>query len=412
MAGGREEIIPSWDGSHQLFDDYRLRVTAYIAGTKKDDRVVLAGRLLGQLSGYAFELAQEYLLTQSADLDKTNGAELLMTWLGKQVEKEPAYILLERYRDFAHRDRVTKEDDVTRFWTRRRRLARHLEQAGFKVPELMQLLLFLDHVNLSDSDQAAVFARLHDLSNATLTELLPILRQIFGDRKIFAFARRKREGQAGHSAEDQPDDDEDTANGAESASWPHCDEETFNDTSGTWTGEAQPSEDMLRDVTEAYGISDEELIEEAEQEEDDELMEADLTTLEAKYHLNKLRIARGFYPVIAVPDNRGKGAGKQRDRPSASAPASMRPRGRGRSFRDARGRGRSAQGSASGLSGSASSGMPSSTPSQPSFPPSRKLHDQEWHGQPHSKWTAVFSVWWPSSVSRLSSRRSEENSAR
>lgn len=83
MAGGREEIIPSWDGSHQLFDDYRLRVTGYIAGTKKDDRVVLAGCLLGKLSGYAFELAQDYLLTQSADLDNTNGAELLMTWLGK-----------------------------------------------------------------------------------------------------------------------------------------------------------------------------------------------------------------------------------------------------------------------------------------------------------------------------------------
>lgn len=198
---------------------------------------------------------------------------------------EPSYRLLERYRDVPHRDRVNKED-VTRLWTRRRRLARHLEQAGFKVPELMQLLLFLDHVDLSDSDQAAVFARLPGLSKATMTELLPILRQVFGDRNIFALARRKREGHAGHSAGDQPDDDEDTATGGESASWPHCDAETFNDTSGTWTGEAQPSEDMLRDVTEAYDISDEELIEEAEQEEDDELMEADLTFLEAKHHLN------------------------------------------------------------------------------------------------------------------------------
>ena len=107
---------PSWDGRFESFETYKVLAQAYIQTFKDESRTTVGGRLLAQLKDYAFELAQDYDVSK---LGSKDGGEQLIKWLEAQVQKEPAYLLLDRFKDYMFRDRVSPDDDITKFYTRR-----------------------------------------------------------------------------------------------------------------------------------------------------------------------------------------------------------------------------------------------------------------------------------------------------
>eukprot|EP00969_Alexandrium_andersonii_P294215 13004126-Alexandrium_andersonii.AAC.1 len=60
---GQEDVhgsIPSWSGDLADWEAYNLRVRLYVRGTEKDKRAVCASRLMGKLSGRAWNACLQY----------------------------------------------------------------------------------------------------------------------------------------------------------------------------------------------------------------------------------------------------------------------------------------------------------------------------------------------------------------
>ena len=82
-------------------------------------------------------------------------------------------------------------------------------------------------------------------------------------------------------------------------------------------------------------VDEQAMVSDADHSADEELQEACLSFPEAKDHLNKLRIARGFYPVVAaLPEQRSS---TDRDRGRSSSKGKGKDKGRGRSKGKGRG---------------------------------------------------------------------------
>ena len=51
--GGGDEVVPTWDGSPELWEDFQTDVELYVDGTPSRDRCVCGPRVARRLSGRA-----------------------------------------------------------------------------------------------------------------------------------------------------------------------------------------------------------------------------------------------------------------------------------------------------------------------------------------------------------------------
>ena len=108
MANEGVGACPTWDGRFESFEHYKALAEACSYTFKAENRAFVTGRLFANLREYAFELVQEYDRTE---LDKPDGATILLPWLDKHIKKEPTYLLLDRIREYFFKDSV--HQDIT-----------------------------------------------------------------------------------------------------------------------------------------------------------------------------------------------------------------------------------------------------------------------------------------------------------
>ena len=143
----RGDDIPVWDGKTDSLEELELRVEALLMGLTAERRKELGGKMFNRTAekkGYAWELARDF---DRDKLREEDGALQLIRFYKGIMSKEPGQELFAKFINFIYKDKVMKEDDATRLWTRRRRLHRKLKPAGCNIPESLEVCLFLHLVD-------------------------------------------------------------------------------------------------------------------------------------------------------------------------------------------------------------------------------------------------------------------------
>ena len=80
------DLVPSWDGDLTKVDEYSVDVTAYVRGTRRDERYVCGPRLWRKLSGRAKQAAKDI---NWGELEKDKGAESLIRHIRGKLGAQP-----------------------------------------------------------------------------------------------------------------------------------------------------------------------------------------------------------------------------------------------------------------------------------------------------------------------------------
>jgi len=325
------------DGKYDSLEEFEIRVENFVLGTEERRRNECGPRLCNAQKGYAWELQLGF---DRDRLREPNGAQLLAKFFRDIMTREPSAILFDRFKDFLFKDKVGRDDDCTRLWTRRKRLHRRCREAGCPIPEILEVFMFLEMLGLPEPDRISLVSKFSDPSKMTMVNTLQVLRQFYAEKRITDFSRRPGRAATAHVAACVLGDLEpENTYGAED------DEGEYDDSYyGGWNDEDEDDEIYMAWMEDIL-VDEQAMVTDADHSADEELQEACLSFLEAKDHLNKLRIARGFYPVVAaLPEQRSS---TDRDRGRSSSKGKGKDKGRGRS----KGKGR---GSSSGSSSSRS----------------------------------------------------------
>ena len=152
MTGKSEPAayIPTWDGRYDSLEEFEIRVENFVLGTQESRRNECGPRLYNAQKGYAWELQLGF---DRERLREPTGAQQLSRFFRDIMTREPSSILFERFKDFLFKDKVGREDDVTRLWTRRKRLHRRCREAGCAIPEILEVFLLLEMLGLPENDR-------------------------------------------------------------------------------------------------------------------------------------------------------------------------------------------------------------------------------------------------------------------
>ncbi len=81
-----EDLVPAWDGDLAKADDYQIDVTAYVRGTRRDERYVCGPRLWRKLQGRAKQAAKD---VDWDELERDGGAQYLIKHIRKKLGAQP-----------------------------------------------------------------------------------------------------------------------------------------------------------------------------------------------------------------------------------------------------------------------------------------------------------------------------------
>ncbi len=82
-----EDLVPAWDGDLAKADDYQIDVTAYVRGTRRDERYVCGPRPWRKLQGRAKQAAKD---VDWDELERDGGAQYLIKHIRKKLGAQPS----------------------------------------------------------------------------------------------------------------------------------------------------------------------------------------------------------------------------------------------------------------------------------------------------------------------------------
>ena len=255
--------------------------------TPEQQRSECGGKLFQALdpNSYAWEFALEFDRTK---LKGADGALELVKYVQQVTQKEPAWLLWTRFKEFLFTDKVQKDDTVTKLFMRRKKLARRAGESGCQLPELLEDFLYLEMLGLTEDALTMVFGSFSDMQTMSMARVLQKLRTMYSDKLVVDISKKKNTVAMGLLASGEGQEEE----GDEEDYGYHGEEAEFE----------QDPEDIVLAYVGEHEIEEEDEAMEAEMSDDPEYQEANISFTAAKDHINNLRIARGYFLVVAVQD--------------------------------------------------------------------------------------------------------------
>ena len=292
--------LPTWSGDWKSFPDYRFAALLELDGCKEEDRVLLAPKLVRNLSGRAWEACLEI----NRDRLKTkDGVEYLLEYLKAKRGKQEVDLLgdaLEHY--FQTGEAVRREGECLNDFEQRhavlvRDVAKAMVELGIKdtVPTeiygwfVINRLMRLDYSDVAVIKPQSPSYKLEDVMNS--------LRKMWGGDSLTAKDQERKRGyvnKAYMTTNETENDEEDE----QSILMNQYEEEDLNNEEEQ-TGES-------------YNLYEEAMNAMIENPEDEQcwvnFQEAKKTFYkDARRALDRSRVTRGFYPNSG---QKGKGKGK------------------------------------------------------------------------------------------------------
>ena len=118
------------------------------------------------------------------------GATKLVEYFKGITQKEPVWFWWKRSNDLLFIDKTDKDNCVTRFYLRRRRLAKRAGESVCKLPELLEVVLYLKMMSLSNNDLTTVLSSLSDVARMTMPKVQQKLRTMYNERRLRMCPRR------------------------------------------------------------------------------------------------------------------------------------------------------------------------------------------------------------------------------
>lgn len=351
------ERIPVWDGRSHSLELFRERVRLYVMGTKKDERIYCAARLLSAMDpdADAFKVGSQIDMTE---LEKPDGAfkvvDAIIAAQGPQTMQEAIKLFKGIFR-LQRRSGESMQKWTTRFKLHVAKTGRSLHQCQADISataflhDILLGILLLEGSYLTPQEQASVLAtsgKIGDkgskLGNSyALADIIEALVAQWSEDELVRRDRTSRGRASAHAAS--------AASSYPASSWDMVslqesledDPEAYQDESGDFVGydEAENYHEEEEELTEDFAgyedaaeVDDEEA---AAQQQDAEhaYASAARTFSEAKDLLARVRAARGYFPVVGVAAWDGDGEsprGRSRGRSSAAGRRGGRGRGGGR----------------------------------------------------------------------------------
>ena len=317
-------FIPQWDGRSNSLETYEQRVKLYVMGTKKDERVYCAARLLGAMDPLsdAFKIGSALSTTV---LEAEDGAQAVVTAIiaaqGPQTMQEAVKLFRDLWR-LHRRNNESMQKWTTRFQLHVGKTGRSLHASCTEISptrflhSILQGMMLLEGTGLTPQEQAAVLATsgkvgklgakignsydIEDITSSLIAQwseddVVKRDRAHRGRARADAMNAWNLDNLAAALPETEETGDE--AYGAIEEEWPEDEfyegEEGFEEVPEEETYAAGEEEEQETEVVEAYAS-------------------AARTFAEAKELLAKTRAARGYFPVVGVGvwEEGDKGQGK------------------------------------------------------------------------------------------------------
>ena len=314
-APNSERGVPTFDGTMSNYREYRRRVQVYHLRMRLEDREKLVGlNLLSGLSGAAWE-AVEHIDVLGGDAEK--GDPKLIASILKELDLRFKYDarteLPTAFENFFYRASRKPRETLLDYLNRMRKLTNSLKEHDVELPDHVQGWLLLRRSGIRADQRTAIMAQLG--LDLTLDGVSKAMTFTLGQD---SFAERAFKPGAAYTAEDYYDEDYYYNDEEEDDwSWEHgYYGEDFDSSENYYHAEPAKATD------EAFNV--------------DEYDECFATYVDARKRMNDLRLARGFYPVVALGPEGAVGLPAAASS-STTPPPRTAPSGKGKPSRKGKG---------------------------------------------------------------------------
>ena len=312
--------VPTFAGDMKEFREYRKRAEIYqlkqkIMG-KSDQEVGLS--LMSGLTGTAWDVIEHIdVLAYSPDGDKTfEGENGLVAKIFKELDAAFRYDkkteMPNSFENFFFKGGRRPRESLLEYFTRVQKLTRSVKEHGIELPDEIQGWLLLRRAGLKKDDRLMIMSRMNDMKIDTVTQALTFT---YGQDAVLDHTRPKGSGK-GHAYYVEDFSEE-------------------NDTEPTLDDDFEPFHEV--DEEDVHYLYDEDF--DADQSyyqtpgDDcfsvDEYDEVYANYVDARKRMNDLRLARGFYPVVALgPDGQSSSVAATPMRTNASTPTPSKGKGK------------------------------------------------------------------------------------
>ena len=178
---GNGGIIPQWNGKSDGIDLFEDQCRVYNAGTKKDDRIYVAARIIGKMDPH-YPAYKRCIKIDDEKLEIAEGWKAIITCLRETKGPKPMAEATKCFKNFIHGVGCSrKKSEGARDWITRLELlieetGKQLHAACSEIPakdfihELLLGILAQDWVNLEPQEIASVLSTSFKVSDDGLTK--------------------------------------------------------------------------------------------------------------------------------------------------------------------------------------------------------------------------------------------------
>ena len=358
-AACRTSGVPAFDGSHSLYAEYRKRAKLYNMRCKLEGKEKLvAVMLISNLTGRAWDACSE-LLEDSNKLESDTAFDILIALLDARFKFDERTELPTAFENYFYKGGRRGKENFFDFIARTRELEREVTRHKIVLPDTVRGWLLLRRSGLSRDETTLVMSQVD--TDLSFDKVASVLQHTFGQDTAKDIAGNRDKRSHAYRVDDGFHELIDTGYGSanDADDWYH---------DGDSSSPPPPPPPYQDDV---YYGHDDHHHDHWDHHYDDEWSHEPIDSQQGYYHdhdpddeafasydvdaydeiysnyvdarkqMNDLRLARGFYPIVALAPQ----TEQRQDRSTSKGSPDARGRGSARSPRTSKGRGRSTKGS-------------------------------------------------------------------